>query len=377
MLLGCLIAAAMEHRDSVVNVSLLTASPGAEIYELEGHTALRFLMADSTDVTVHWGLFDFNAPAFVYRFVKGETDYLCGATETDRFLDSYDIDARSITEQNLDMTPVQRALLLASVKNNLRPENRVYRYNYVLDNCATRPLHLIEEAFGDTLAFKPQQGKTTTFRKMMRDYHRNYPWYQFGIDLALGSGIDRPISIREECFAPVRLMELMAEATISGRKAVSSTGMPVYNPAPPEKNTPWYLTPATVAWAVLIIGAMTIIASRIRHRMPRILETTYYTAAGIAGLILTFLIFVSEHEATSPNWLYLWLNPLCFIGSVLIWLKNCKAAVIWWQFINFAAIMALCVIAAAGVQSLNPAFVPLMALDLLLSINRLTSRKLS
>ncbi len=377
MSLCCLMAAGMEHSDSVVNVSLLTASPGADIYELEGHTALRFRMADSTDITVHWGLFDFNAPAFVYRFVKGETDYLCGATETERFLDSYDIDARNVTEQNLAMTPAQKASLLAYVEKNLQPGNRVYRYNYVLDNCATRPLRLIEEAFGDTLAFKPQQGETTTFRDMMRNYHRNYPWYQFGIDLALGSGIDRPISIREECFAPVRLMELMAEATVGGRKAVSSTATPVFNPAPPENPTPWYLAPVATAWTVLGIGAATIIAARIRHRMPRILETTYYAAAGIAGLILTFLIFVSEHEATSPNWLYLWLNPLCFIGASFIWLKNCKAAVIWWQFINFAAIIALCVIAAAGVQSLNQAFFPLMALDLLLSINRLTSRKLS
>ena len=63
-----------------IQVSLITCSPGKEIYELEGHTALRIKTPDY-DMAVNYGIFDFNSPNFIYRFVKGETDNLLNRIE--------------------------------------------------------------------------------------------------------------------------------------------------------------------------------------------------------------------------------------------------------------------------------------------------------
>ena len=200
-------------------VSLLTCSEGREIYELEGHTGLRIQHPLYGDFTVNWGVFDFDSPGFVYRFVKGETDYIAAAVSTDRFLEAYRRQGRTVREQTLRLTPAQTDRLVDMIMTNIRPENRVYRYNYVLDNCATRPLMMIEKAIGDTvtLGSKALEGRdATTFRNVMRHHHRNYPWYQFGIDTALGSGIDRPISQRETGFAPVVLADMIAGATTPG-----------------------------------------------------------------------------------------------------------------------------------------------------------------
>lgn len=103
----------------------------------------------------------------------------------------------------------------------------MYRYDYVADNCATRPLAVIENAIGDSLrlgeAGLPEEA-SSSFRSAMRHYHENYPWYQFGIDLALGSDIDRKISRRELSFSPEALENMLAGATrISGRPIVSET----------------------------------------------------------------------------------------------------------------------------------------------------------
>ena len=69
---------AAEMPDSAIRVSLVTLYPGSEVYEVYGHTELR--VQDSYgDFFFNYGLFDFNSPGFVYRFVKGETDYLCDA----------------------------------------------------------------------------------------------------------------------------------------------------------------------------------------------------------------------------------------------------------------------------------------------------------
>ncbi|MBQ1177849.1 MAG: DUF4105 domain-containing protein, partial [Bacteroidaceae bacterium] len=67
-----------DHSDSI-RVSLVTCSPGTAVYEVYGHTALRVeIPSQGVDAAVNYGLFSFEAPNFVWRFIKGETDYVVG-----------------------------------------------------------------------------------------------------------------------------------------------------------------------------------------------------------------------------------------------------------------------------------------------------------
>ena len=364
-------------------VSLLTCSEGREIYELEGHTGLRIQHPLYGDFTVNWGVFDFDSPGFVYRFVKGETDYIAAAVSTDRFLEAYRRQGRTVREQTLRLTPDQTDRLVDMIMTNIRPENRVYRYNYVLDNCATRPLMMLEKAIGDTvtLGSKALEGRdATTFRNVMRHYHRNYPWYQFGIDTALGSGIDRPISQRETGFAPVVLADMIAGATTPGGEQLTlSDGYLIGSsatPPAPAGPTPWTLTPMFWASVIFLLAIWVSIRQKQGHaKAARWFDTLYFSLCGTEGLLLTFLIFVSVHEATSPNWLYLWLNPLCFVGAVSPWLKRGKGLEICYQSVNFACLIALAAIFLAGVQSPNPAFWPLMIASAVRSVTNILTIK--
>lgn len=346
-------------------VSLLVTSPGAEIYSLEGHAALRldYTMSGGPDVAVDWGLFDFNSPNFVYRFVAGETDYLAGARPADYFIGQFVSEGRAVREYPIDMTDSQAIALADMVSQNLLPENRVYRYNYVLDNCATRPLQLIEKALGDTLrlGIVPELGHHPTFRQAMRHYHTNYPWYQFGIDLALGTGIDREVKPRAMAFAPTALAEMLTRGGYS-----SSEIVPPGNGGP-EGPTPWCIHPLTVCWLFFAI-CMAISMRDIRRRaLSRWFDTFLFAIFGIAGCVVFFLIFISVHEATSPNWIGLWLNPFCFSVPILIWLKKTKKMLITYQIANFGALIALLIIWVMGAQSLNAAFLPLILSDMMRS----------
>lgn len=359
-----------------LSVSLLTLAPGRDVYELEGHSELLFSDPDrDLSMTVSWGVFDFDSPGFVYRFVKGDTDYLAASKPYRDFLIVNGYYGRRVTRQRLDLDSIEAERLLELVEYNLRPENRVYRYNYVRDNCATRPLELVERAIGGPLVHNQDCDSLpgTTWRREMARYHAGYPWYQFGIDLALGSGIDIPITARERCYAPVFMSRYLQEATrpdgrpiVAGRAELLLEGTPEGGPAGP---TPWYLTPMAAGCLLLLV---TIMSSRrdikYRHRMSKWLYTTLYGVGGIAGLILTFLIFFSTHEATSPNWLYLWLNPLCFTGVVGVWLKNYNRVVYFYQSVNFVALITLTVIGLTGAQHLNGAFYPLIMSYLITAI---------
>ena len=73
---------------------------------------------------------------------------------------------------------------------NNRPENRVYRYNFFFDNCATRPAAIIEKLAGGKIDYNIPF-KQQTFRDLINYCTRNKPWLTFGCDLALGSPTDR------------------------------------------------------------------------------------------------------------------------------------------------------------------------------------------
>lgn len=332
----------------VPRVSLLTAMPGSEIYELEGHTGLR-VHASDYDYVVNWGIFDFNSPGFVYRFCKGETDYLCAAYPTEFFFDDYAHQGRAVIEQEILLDSIQTAKLIALLDENLLPENRVYRYNYVKDNCATRPLMLLEEAIGEQLI--APGGDETTFRNEMRHYHNDYPWYQFGIDLALGCGIDKPIGRREAIFAPVRLSEeLKGNAHVGPAQIIGEQKIETHRPS-------WILTPAALGWLILFM------ALGVRGTVGKVFDSVMFGAYGALGCVLFFLVFFSSHEATSPNLLLLWLNPLCILGAIIPWLKSAKKLKVWYFFINFALLIVFAVLLLPMGRSLNPAMWPMMVAD--------------
>lgn len=123
-----------------VRVSLLTCSPGSQIYALFGHTALRYEdKQKGVDVVFNYGIFDFNAPNFIWRYIKGETDYQLGVTDFFYFQNEYANRNSAVAEQELNLLPQEKSKLFSILEKNYLPENRVYRYNYFYDNCATRP----------------------------------------------------------------------------------------------------------------------------------------------------------------------------------------------------------------------------------------------
>jgi hypothetical protein len=366
-------------------ISLITCHAGPDIYELCGHSAIRIQYRDAgIDYAVNYGLFDFNSPNFIYRFVSGKTDYMVGAIPFDIFISQYCHQGRKVIEQQLNLSATQSSKLVALLEDNLRPENRVYRYNYVLNNCATRCIDIIEQAIGDTITFHAASISETnswSFRDEMRHYHKNYPWYQFGIDLALGSSIDKPITTKEKSFAPEMMERMFATATLTDSLGceyplVDDTTV-IYpgNGATAISNaTPWLLSPIFIGWALFTIIFVVSLYDIRRHKISRWLDCILFSILGLAGCLIFFLVIVSEHYATSPNWLIVWLNPLCFCGAILTWIKSCNILNCY-HTINSVALFLLLLIWPLTGQYFNMAFLPLILADISRSITNLYINK--
>lgn len=346
--------------DTTLTVSLITCYPGTEIYELCGHSAIR-VRGEGIDSVWNYGIFDFNQPNFVYRFVKGETDYRGASYPFKWFMPEYVQTGRKVVEQDLNFTPEEAQRILKNLRTSVLPENAVYRYNYVKDNCSLRILNQMDSASTVEIIY-PDSVRYGTFRDEMRSYHKNYPWYQMGIDLALGSGLDYPINSREEMFVPVEMMRNAASARFAdGRPLVKDTR--VLNQGQDNviaSPTPWWLSPLFWAWIVTLIIGFVIARNIINNRVFLPVYGVWFFILGLVGTLSAFLVFVSVHEATSPNVLILWLNPAQFLFVISMGVKRLKVLAMSMAYYNIFVVGILLLSTPLIPQSFNPAFFPLM-----------------
>ena len=347
-----------------VSVSLVTFFPGSEPHNIWGHSEIR-VQQGSVDLYFNYGVFDFQAPAFLWRFILGQTDYIC--VPVPRAYATLGMEERRMVEQELNL-PQDRAIMVRDfLWNNAQPENRTYRYKFLSDNCSTRPRDIIEMATGDGLQYPAMDDTTVTYRDILAHYCRNYAWERFGIDLVLGWDIDTVIDQRATMFIPMLLMDAVAGATVQtdsiAMPLVKATTVPIDkslegNVRPP---TPWYLSPLTVALLVLTLTLLVSGRDWRRRDVSKWLDTMLFSAGGLAGCILFFLIFFSTHEATSPNINIVWLHPLLLLLAVLPWFKKTRPAARWLHALNALVVLLLMLAWPWQPQVGNLAFFPLMA----------------
>lgn len=358
------------HNDSIV-VRLVTFYPGDEVFAVYGHTDLRVTQGKH-DYYYNYGVFDFRTPNFVYRFVRGDAEYMCGVLPPN--LATYGMDGRRMVEQRLNLSQDQARAVRDYLVINSLPGNNTYCYQYLGDNCSTRPRDIIEMALRDSLHYAPVTD-SVTYRDMMSHYTANYPWEQFGIDLVLGPGLDQPLDERQRMFIPMALMQAYDQATVTRDGQIQPLvidtqvmvdGSEQGTVLPP---TPGWRTPMAVAGLMLAITVAITVRDLRRRRVTRWFDTLLYTLYGLVGCVLFFLMFCSVREATWPNYNAFWANPFMLFPAVAVWLASARRALKLYHGINLAVIVLLALAWYWLPQVANPAFFPLMALPAIRSAN--------
>ena len=205
---------ATKAQNDSIKAYLVTCEPGKAIYELYGHAAIWIVdEATGTDIVFNYGLFDFYTPHFVWRFTLGKTDYILGSTRMRSFLREYTERGSEVFAQPLNLTQSESHRLYQLLVENSRVENRVYRYNFLYNNCATMAIDKVEQCINGIVSY-PNPDSTLTFRDILTEHTCVRPWSEFAIDLIIGASGDRPVGYRQEAFAPLRLRNLAAAATM-------------------------------------------------------------------------------------------------------------------------------------------------------------------
>ncbi|MDR1368496.1 MAG: DUF4105 domain-containing protein [Dysgonamonadaceae bacterium] len=326
-------------------ISLLTVMPRPNgVYTIYGHTAIRVQnTSEKIDEVFNYGTFDFDSPNFMYRFVKGETDYYISADAFRFFKYHYASTHATVIEQVLNIPSKEREEIFNFLIINMKPQNREYRYNYFFDNCTTRPRDIIEKYCGGKLVYTEDE-KSITLRDLVHECTAPYPWMTFGIDLVIGNGADSTINKRSELFLPVKLMETLNEAYVADdnlqQRPVVLSSKTIIGPEslPPSKS---WSDPMKLGIILVIHCLVFAVAGYFLKRKFRFFYALMFLNVAIGGCIVAFVALISSHPCTWPNWNLLWIHPLHFIPVAGYFFKKTYRLIRWYHWSNFVLLSGI------------------------------------
>lgn len=333
---------AIELSDSA-EVSILTNSPwtGA-VYGLFGHASIRVKdPARHLDFVFNYGMFSFEKPNFIYHFAKGETDYMVVPIPYSSFIVEYQEKGLEVREQVIRISSKDRQRVWDALCTNALPQNREYRYNFFFDNCATRPFDIIEKNISAKIIL-PSGKNNPTFRNLLNEFLDGNDWTQFGINLVIGASADHPVTEREKIFLPKYLHEVLSRSVVrdsAGSEQPLVISESVLNNKVEQSNETSFPSPWIVGILLFLIAA---IFTYIQWKAGqpyfyiRLFDFFLFAIYGMAGVVLTFLMFFSVHPCMTPNWNYLWLHPLHLLMACLFYVKRYTKFIYYYHFINFA-----------------------------------------
>ena len=346
-----------------VEISIITCDPGSEVYSLFGHGALRINHIESDeDIVVNWGIFEYYEDQFKfgYDFAKGRLNYYMGIQNTMNFLREYSYYNRGVREQILNLTTSEKKEIIEFVSLNNLPENRNYKYEFFYDNCSTRIRDLLSSIFRSNISWgnHPSENKFT-FREIIHQNLAPQPWLMLGIDLVLGQRIDQLVNNKNLMFLPAYL-EAILDSTKITTVAQSKTLISRKNVLIPsaENNRPAITSITIYGWIVLMITLLLLFLKN--DRIFNVWSCVLLTLLSLLGVVLYFMWFGTDHQATKNNSNILWANPsYLFLVWVIIFKKWNKVSLVYVYLIGFCLLTTI-LFWFGMVQEFNPTIKPII-----------------
>ena len=303
-----------------VEVFLLTCQPHDEVYSLYGHTSIRvFDKNTGGDYAVNFGVFDSTADYFALRFAFGLTDYMMAIYDFRDFLDEYRFYGSGVYQQHINMSREEKRNFLKALYETSRPENVVYRYNFLYNNCTTKARDIITGALSGEVEYQTtslQKGERT-FRQLIHLKNEDSRWARVGNDLLLGVGADAVADHGGRQFLPEVLMNDFDSASVllpDGTKKVlvDEAGWVLLPGTPyhPDNAFGCPLSPKTMA-ILFFCAILSLCLVEMLLLKRRLLWMDYCVVIlyGVVGVVLGAMIF-SAHPTVNLNLQILLFNPL-------------------------------------------------------------------
>lgn len=301
-------AASAQNDSTGVRISLLTCGTGPEVWETFGHTAIR--VTDSlmgTDDVYNYGTFNGFDKDFELNFMRGKLLYYLSFYPYQAFMDEYRHAGRSVREQALLFDPKRKEDFYNFLRRNADEQHKYYKYDFFFDNCATRIRDAFPKTYGDNFRFAdvlPSNSKLT-FRNIINQYFYADHFVRFGVNILLGSKIDRVMTNEDIMFLPDYLEQGIAGADINGRKIAAPSVLLLPQTTIVTAPFNWVLF-ANIALLIMIVLGFSV---KPLHRLGWFLGNLLLFASGLVGCLILVMWLATDHQGCANNFNLLWALP--------------------------------------------------------------------
>lgn len=325
-------------------VSIITAGPGTELYEAFGHSAIRIKdPVLQLDLIYNYGMFDFNQPNFYANFTKGKLLYKLARYDFKYFLASYKQDKRWVKQQVLNLTQKEKQAFFRYLENNALPKNANYYYDPFYNNCASKLRDITNRVLGDRVTFSDDEiEKNLSFRQLMNNEIHWNTWGNFGINLALGSKLDKIATSEEYMYLPDYVYTIFKNSALfidNQPKELIKKEITLLDYKELEQKIALF-NPFVIFSIITFIGLFITYRDFKNNKRTKFLDFTLLFVTGIVGVLILFLWFFTDHSTTPNNFNFLWaFAPNLIIAFILFKNKHPK-----WIQAYFKMLLGLLVI---------------------------------
>ncbi|MBT8278789.1 MAG: DUF4105 domain-containing protein [Bacteroidia bacterium] len=347
---------------SSAEVTVITVGPGTYLNDAFGHNAIR-IKDDSLklDIAFNYGVYDFQAPNFYSKFAQGKLNYLIGADYFKDFLRQYSSQNRTVREQVLNLNVEEKQRMYDFLVDNYKPENRYYLYDYFYDNCATKIRDVTQEITQKDIQFNNPEGfETKSFRELIHDHVDRNSWGSFGIDLALGSVIDREATAYQHMYLPEYIYRFFDTATYENGESLVTLSRTLYEKKDEEVSTAFIYSPLFVFGLIALMILWVTFSDLKKNKRTIWLDLILFGFTSLIGLFLLALWFGTDHSAAAFNYNLLWAFPLNIIVLFQLFKKSIKGWVIKYLKLLVILIVLLTLHWLIGVQVFAIGLIPLL-----------------
>lgn len=361
-----------------VRISILTCSPGEELYSTFGHSAIRVTdSVSNNDIVYNYGTFNFDEPGFYTKFIRGKLTFYLSTEDFDSFIADYRDEKRDIIEQVLNLTCTEKYKVVMLLQTNMMTANRTYKYDFTFDNCTTRLRDLIEKSADTSIHLGNVLPSKKTFRDLIYEYlnKNDKQWSKLGIDILLGSPMDVAMKPREVMFLPDYLLQAFDSTTIGSRLLVSQKQKTL------ELNTPpvianYFAHPIFIfSCFFLLIFLLSFSKNPFIKRLLIAFDGFMFFITGLLGILLIFMWLGTDHVMCKNNFNLLWAWPTNIIAAFYIHSKKRAATAYFKIYAVFNLVLFACWFFLP--QHLNPALIPVIAILVFRSILYISREKIN
>ena len=254
--------------------------------------------------------------------------YFVSAADFSEFKDEYQSTNRGITEQVLNLSGAEKIALEHFLFDNIKEENKYYKYDFFFDNCTTRLRDIILRRKKDHPALNAVMPVGTKFRQAIHQYldKNNKQWSKLGIDVLLGVPTDAVMTTAQSQFLPENLMKAFDSTNSNHQLVLSSTNLyPLQHTSSQQSS---FFTPM-VSFAVLLFFILFLDLSKNKWTAAFLqgFDGLLFFLTGAIGILLIFMWVGTDHAMCKGNYNLLWAWPThafaaFFINSKKKWIKK-------------------------------------------------------